>query len=103
MHHFPCKSYCEKSIYLERKYEAVIRKYHWLVADLLPAFDNQKIRGLIQILESLPTQLPQGILVNTEQLSKFGINSNDVAEILKNGKNFRENLVFGERILQSFL
>ena len=55
LHHNPCKSNCIESINIERRFEYIIRKYSWLVNDLLPNFDKTKIKGLIQSLELLPT------------------------------------------------
>lgn len=55
LHHRPCKSNCIESINLERKFESVIRKYSWLVNDLLPDYDKQTIIGIVESLELLPT------------------------------------------------
>ena len=103
LHHHPCKINCAYSINLERKFEAVIRKYQWLVKDLLRDFDGQRIRGLIQNLELLPTQLSRDLLSNRNLLIKLEINSNDLREILENAESFRENLTYGKHLLESFL
>ena len=103
LHHHPCKSNCVESISLNRKFESVIKKYHWLVGDSLHEFDKQKINGLIQILEFLPTQLPRDKLKDVTLITQLEINPNDIKEILENGRAFRENIQFGIRILQSFL
>jgi len=69
----------------------------------LPAFDERIIKIWIQSLELLPTHLPKHILKNVGLLSQYGLNSDDIKEILENGRAFRENINFGIRILQSFL
>ena len=103
LHHYPHKSSCVESINLERRFESVIAKYHWLVGDLLAGFDKQKIGSLIQVLEFLPSQLPHTYLGNTTLLLELELNPDDLREILANGREFKDNLEYSKGILSSFM
>ena len=103
LHHHPCKINCAYSINIERAFEVVIIKYQWLVKDLLRDFQKQRIIGLIQNLELLPTQVSRDLLYNGNLLVELEINSNDLRETLENAESFRENVTYGKHILESFL
>lgn len=101
LHHWPCKSSCKESILLERRFELVIKKYLWLVKELLLNYNKRKIEALIQILELLPTS--SNLLKDRGLLSQLELNPDDVKEILENEKDFKDNISYGKRMLISFL
>ncbi len=103
LHHVQCKNECVESINLERKFETVMDEYSWLVGELVPAYYRQKIDGLIQNLELLSELLipKKDKLADKALLLKFELNPTDIKEISNNAEEFKENIDFGKRILES--
>lgn len=101
LHHYPCRIDCNISNDLVRKYLQVIKKYYWLVEDILPDERKHKIKILKVALQALSN--PPDELRNTTITSQFGFYPIDIAEILENGRAFTENVEYGEYLLDSLL
>ena len=103
--HIRCKIDCEETSLLERAYERSIKRYRWLVHDMLRDFVRNKLDNYIHHLTNLPTELKmdkyRSTLTNNSLLQNLGINPNDVQEILENGRAFRETLSFATTFLRS--
>ncbi len=103
IHHARCKINCEESILLERKYEEVIKKYYWLVKELLRSYYKKNINFYITGLKNLPKTLKReeyrNKLRDASLSQNLGINIEDLKEIFENGRAFKENLKFGVKIL----
>ena len=87
-----------------RKFAAVLKKYDWLVNDLLPGERKVRIKGLIQILKSLNiSPMQKHLYEDLRFLKQEGLNPIDVKEILDQGKPFKENIAYGVKLIESFL
>ena len=104
-----CSIYCPNSLRNARNYDLVIKKYKWLVGDLLEKYFDSNVKSWIFDLASLAeinkkpdiyTRLVN-LLINRDLVRKDGLNPDDITELVRNPSEARKNIAYGIRLLRA--